>query len=59
MATLKLDRKKPDTAIPLIEKTINTLFPIGIQLTGKKPPEIGDWKMISTNENGNVYERIK
>ena len=60
MANLKLDRKKPDVAIPQLEKAINNLFPVGMRVrTSTGPPEIGTWKIVSTIEDLTEYERVR
>lgn len=60
MATLKVDRKKPDIAIPQIEAAINTLLPVGmrVKVTGK-PPNIGIWKAVSSDDTGLEHERVR
>lgn len=60
MATLNVDRKKPDSAIPQLEKAINTLLPVGMLVKVKgTPPKIGTWKAVSSDDTGTEYERVR
>lgn len=60
MATLNVDRKRPDSAIPQLEKAINTLLPVGMLVKVRgNPPKIGTWKAVSTDDRGTEYERVR
>lgn len=60
MATLNIDRKKPDTAIPQVVQAINTLLPVGMLVKVRgNPPKIGTWKAVSTDDMGTEYERVR
>lgn len=60
MEILKVDRKKPDTAIPQLEAAINTLLPVGTLLHARgKPPTIGKWKELSRTDGIIEYERVR
>lgn len=58
MATLRLDRKAPDVAIPQIVDAINHLMPIGMRVKAAgKPPKIGTWKQVGSDGGLVEYER--
>lgn len=60
MATLNVDRKKPDSAIPQLEKAVNTLLPVGMLVKVRgTPPKIGTWKAVSSDDTGTEYERVR
>lgn len=60
MATLKLDRKRPDAAIPLLVDAVNNLLPVGTRIkTVGKAPSIGEWSLISSSADSKEYERRK
>lgn len=60
MATLNIDRKKPDTAIPQLVQAVNSLLPVGILVKVRgNPPKIGTWVAVSQDEAGTEYERVR
>ena len=60
MATLNIDRKKPDTAIPQLVQAVNSLLPVGMLAKVRgNPPKIGTWKAVSKDEAGTEYERVR
>ncbi|MCI8648399.1 MAG: hypothetical protein HFE76_16765 [Firmicutes bacterium] len=60
MATLNIDRKKPDTAIPQLVQAVNSLLPVGMLVKVRgNPPKIGTWKAVSKDEAGTEYERVR
>lgn len=60
MATLNIDRKKPDTAIPQLVQAVNSLLPVGMLVKVRgNPPKIGTWVAVSSDDTGTEYERVR